>query len=102
MLSRNFVILIVLVMKGTALAVLPFASTKMNDIRWDVDGPYGVLGILMAFLMVACNSACLDFWGRRSSATVLQALHFCLSLGMLSGTGLVDPLVRLEYFFSTI
>ena len=47
----------------------------------------------MAVLMVSCNSACMDFWGRRNATTCLAALHFCLSLGVLTGTGMVDPLV---------
>ena len=97
MLSRNFVILIVLVLKATVLAVLPFAGfTGAASIRWEVDGPYGLLGLVMAFLMIACNSACLDFWNKRNSAIVLQALHLSLSLGIMSGTGLVDPLVIFE------
>ena len=37
------------------------------------------------------NVICLDFWGRKSGPYI-QALHFCLSLGLLTGPLLVDPL----------
>ena len=33
----------------------------------------------------------MDFWGRKSGPYI-QALHFCLSLGLLTGPLLVDPL----------
>ena len=35
----------------------------------------------------------MDFWGRKSGPYI-QALHFCLSLGLLTGPLLVDPLSR--------
>ena len=61
--------------------------------QFSTDATYGALGVVMAVLMVGCNSACMDFWGRRNATTCLAALHFCLSLGVLTGTGMVDPLV---------
>ena len=66
--------------------------------QFSTDATYGALGVVMAVLMVGCNSACMDFWGRRNATTCLAALHFCLSLGVLTGTGMVDPLVSV---FST-
>ena len=36
---------------------------------------------------------CLDFWGRKSWSYI-QALHFCLSMGLLIGPFLVDPLAH--------
>merc|ERR1711936_1562033 len=41
--------------------------------------------------MIGGNVICLDFWGRKSGAYI-HALHFCLSLGLLTGPLLVDPL----------
>ena len=40
---------------------------------------------------------CFDFWGKKSGPYI-QALHFCLSLGLLTGPLLVEPLsqTRLE------
>ena len=34
---------------------------------------------------------CFDFWGKRNGPYI-QALHFCLSLGLLTGPLLVDPI----------
>ena len=42
-------------------------------------------------LFLGGNVICLDFWGRKSGAYI-HALHFCLSLGLLTGPLLVDPL----------
>ena len=42
-------------------------------------------------LLLGGNVICLDFWGRKSGAYI-HALHFCLSLGLLTGPLLVDPL----------
>ena len=46
---------------------------------------------LLLPLILGGNVICLDFWGRKSGPYI-QALHFCLSLGLLTGPLLVDPL----------
>ena len=47
--------------------------------------------ITQHFSFLGGNVICLDFWGRKSGPYI-QALHFCLSLGLLTGPLLVDPL----------
>ena len=49
--------------------------------------------IFSFFFILGGNVICLDFWGRKSGPYI-QALHFCLSLGLLTGPLLVDPLSR--------
>ena len=53
-------------------------------------GPYANEVLFLSFLLGG-NVICLDFWGRKSGAYI-HALHFCLSLGLLTGPLLVDPL----------
>ena len=47
--------------------------------------------IVQFLFFLGGNVICLDFWGRKSGPYI-QALHFCLSLGLLTGPLLVDPL----------
>jgi hypothetical protein len=47
------------------------------------------------FIILGGNVICLDYWGRRSGP-YLQALHFCLSLGLLTGPFLIAPLSDTE------
>jgi hypothetical protein len=42
-------------------------------------------------LILEGNVLCFDFWGKRNGPYV-QAIHFCLSLGLLTGPLLVDPI----------
>jgi hypothetical protein len=82
---------------------------------WATDTVYIIIGVSIAILMIGTyhciilkicvlmddpdlkksflggNVICLDFWGRKSGPYI-QALHFCLSLGLLTGPLLVDPL----------
>lgn len=58
-----------------------------------VDAVYTAIGAALAVLTAGGSVVCLDFWGnRRRSAPCLLALHFCLSLGLLAGPAIVDPL----------
>ena len=54
-------------------------------------GPYANEVLFLSFFILGGNVICLDFWGRKSGAYI-HALHFCLSLGLLTGPLLVDPL----------
>ena len=49
------------------------------------------IGGITRIYILGGNVICLDFWGRKSGAYI-HALHFCLSLGLLTGPLLVDPL----------
>ena len=77
-----------LLLLASNLIVLPFAMSK-----WAVDTTYALVGVSLALLMIGGNTACLEFWGKRSNS-YLQALHFCLSLGILTGTSVIDPLAQ--------
>ena len=69
--------------------MVPWASSVAS-----VDGVYTAIGAALAVLTAGGSVVCLDFWGgnRRRSAACLLALHFCLSLGLLAGPAIVDPL----------
>lgn len=84
--SRNFIMLLTMNMLGSMLLVVPWISSM-----WATYTVYSLIGISVAILMIGGNVICLDFWGKRSGPYI-QALHFCLSLGLLTGPLLVDPL----------
>ena len=71
---------------GVTLTLVPWTSTP-----WAVNAVYAAVGAVLAVLMAGGNVVCLDYWGRRSGPYV-QAMHFCLSLGLLAGPQLVEPL----------
>jgi len=84
--SRNFIMLLTLQVLGSMLITVPWISSD-----WSTDSVYIIIGVSLAILMIGGNVICLDFWGRKSGPYI-QALHFCLSLGLLTGPLLVDPL----------
>jgi len=84
--SRNFIMLLTLQVLGSMLITVPWIGSD-----WATDTVYIIIGVSLAILMIGGNVICLDFWGRKSGPYI-QALHFCLSLGLLTGPLLVDPL----------
>ena len=84
--SRNFIMLLTLQVLGSMLVTVPWIASD-----WATDTVYIIIGVSLAILMIGGNVICLDFWGRKSGPYI-QALHFCLSLGLLTGPLLVDPL----------
>ena len=76
---------------------IPVSSSVVVLSRWKCYW-FGLLGHIVKFqflvqflFFLGGNVICLDFWGRKSGPYI-QALHFCLSLGLLTGPLLVDPL----------
>ena len=78
--------LLTLQVLGSMLVSVPWIVSD-----WATDTVYILIGVSLAILMIGGNVICLDFWGRKSGPYI-QALHFCLSLGLLTGPLLVDPL----------
>ncbi len=88
--SRFFVLVL-----GTVILSLSLSFVPWTTARWSVNATYGVVGVTLAVLMAGGNVICLDYWGRRSGPYV-QALHFCLSLGLLTGPLLIEPLSQTQ------
>ena len=84
--SRLFILLQSLLLMGLAFAFVPWTSSL-----WAVDTVHTSIGVGLAIILAAGNIICLDYWGKRSGP-YMQAMHFCLSLGLLTGPFLVDPL----------
>ena len=84
--SRLFILLQSLLLMGLALAFVPWTTSL-----WAVDTVHTAIGVGLAIFLSAGNIVCLDYWGKRSGP-YMQAVHFCLSLGLLTGPFLVDPL----------
>ena len=84
--SRLFILLQALLILGLALAFVPWVTSL-----WAGDLVHTTIGVGLAVITAAGNVICLDYWGQRSGP-YLQALHFCLSLGLLTGPFIVDPL----------
>ena len=80
--------LLTLQVLGSMLVTVPWIASD-----WATDTVYIIIGVSLAILMIGGNVICLDFWGRKSGPYI-QALHFCLSLGLLTGPLLVDPLAQ--------
>jgi len=84
--SRLFMVSVGTAALGVTLAFVPFTSSS-----WSVSAVYAVIGAMLALLMAGGNAMCLDQWGRRSGPHI-QALHFCLGMGLLAGPIIIEPL----------
>ena len=88
--SRFFVLVLGSATLGLTLTFVPWTTSSGG-----LNAAYAIVGSTLAILMVGGNVICLDYWGRRAGP-YMQTLHFCLSLGLLTGPLLIEPLSRTQ------
>uniref|UniRef100_A0A0K2TUR2 Uncharacterized protein n=1 Tax=Lepeophtheirus salmonis TaxID=72036 RepID=A0A0K2TUR2_LEPSM len=86
--SKYFILLLISIFLGIVLFIVPWTTNL-----WALDTVYSLIGMCSAILMIGGNVICLDFWGYKSGPYI-HSIHFCLSLGLLAGPLMIDPLAR--------